>query len=104
MTAKLTTPKLLDQSQFLDLVRLRRSTRSFSSKPVSEDEVAALIEAARWAPSPSNRQPWKFLSIAARPCIDALRTEVEAGCQILLQKRAGQDARAVEEYLQNFTH
>lgn len=38
----------------------RRSTRSFSPDPLSQDEIATLFEAARWAPSSSNSQPWLF--------------------------------------------
>jgi nitroreductase len=36
----------------------RWSTRAFSSEPLTEDEIAKLFEAARWAPSSSNSQPW----------------------------------------------
>lgn len=86
------------------LAHARRSTRSYAQRPVDEAEVATLIEAARWAPSPSNRQPWKFLTIARKPLIQAMRDAVSEECQKLLQKRAGADARAVEEYLLNFTH
>ena len=39
----------------------RWSPRSFLSAPLSADEIAALFEAARWAPSSFNRQPWLFL-------------------------------------------
>lgn len=39
----------------------RRSTRAFSPEPLAQAEIAALFEAARWAPSASNSQPWLFL-------------------------------------------
>ena len=94
----------VDQDMFMALARARRSTRSWSPRPVELADVEALIEAARWAPSPSNRQPWKFLTIADKPLQLQLRDIVAAGCQKLLEKRAGPDARAVEEYLLNFTH
>ena len=46
----------------LDSVFLQRwSTRSFSPEPLSETEIDTLFEAARWAPSSSNSQPWLFL-------------------------------------------
>jgi coenzyme F420-0:L-glutamate ligase/coenzyme F420-1:gamma-L-glutamate ligase len=104
MTAELTGTTHIDQQQFMELVHARRSTRSFASRPIESPDIEALIEAARWAPSPSNRQPWKFLSIDSKAIILQMREAVTAECQILLQKRAGQDARAVEEYLMNFTH
>jgi nitroreductase len=102
MTAEL-TPHFIDQAGFLDLARARRATRSFSSRPVTMTELEILVEAARWAPSPSNRQPWKFLSIADPAITHRMRDAVAAGCQKLLEKRAGSDARAIEDYLRNFT-
>ena len=49
---------------FLDLVRQRQSDRSFDKdKPVEEDKIMALIEAARLAPSACNGQPWKFIIV-----------------------------------------
>ena len=44
-----------------DLLRHRWSPRAFSDKPVSPDVLRSLFEAARWAPSSSNEQPWAFL-------------------------------------------
>ena len=44
-----------------DLIIGRWSPRSFSSDPLSDDEVASLFEGARWAPSSFNGQPWLFL-------------------------------------------
>ncbi|HSR67874.1 MAG TPA: nitroreductase family protein [Acidobacteriota bacterium] len=39
----------------------RWSPRSFSGRPVSQDDLTTLFEAARWAPSCYNEQPWRFL-------------------------------------------
>lgn len=44
-----------------DLIRKRWSPRAFSAKPVSPADLRSLFEAARWAPSSSNEQPWAFL-------------------------------------------
>lgn len=38
----------------------RWSPYGFSEKPVAESDVLALFEAARWAPSSYNEQPWRF--------------------------------------------
>ncbi|MFN8169089.1 MAG: nitroreductase family protein [Candidatus Nanopelagicales bacterium] len=43
------------------LLAERWSTRAFDASPLADDEVAALLEAARWAPSAMNHQPWRFL-------------------------------------------
>ena len=42
----------------LDLIKKRKSIRSFNSDIVSEDDIKTLLEAARWAPSAGNRQPF----------------------------------------------
>lgn len=47
--------ELLDP-MFID----RWSPRSFSDQPVTEEQLAACFEAARWAPSWMNNQPWVF--------------------------------------------
>jgi nitroreductase len=44
-----------------DLLRLRWSPRAFSGKPVPLDVLRSLFEAARWAPSSFNEQPWAYL-------------------------------------------
>jgi 5,6-dimethylbenzimidazole synthase len=41
----------------------RRSCRRFSSDPVDESVIGRILEAAAWAPSPLNAQPWQFIVI-----------------------------------------
>lgn len=45
----------------LDLVRQRRSAYAFRPAPVSDDDLEAVLEAARWAPSSFNEQPWRYV-------------------------------------------
>ena len=44
-----------------ELIRRRWSPRAFADKAVSSDDVKKLFEAARWAASSYNEQPWRFL-------------------------------------------
>ena len=44
-----------------ELIRNRWSPRAFSEKPVPPEILRSLFEAARWAPSSNNEQPWAFL-------------------------------------------
>ena len=46
---------------FLPLARGRRSVRAFQERPVPRAALETMIEAARWAPSPHGRQPWRFV-------------------------------------------
>jgi nitroreductase len=46
-----------------DLIAERRSPRSLDSTATIEDQdLLAMLEAARWAPSSNNLQPWKFIA------------------------------------------
>lgn len=47
--------------EFLPLARGRQSVRSFQERPVPREALLELLEAARWAPSPHGRQPWRFV-------------------------------------------
>jgi nitroreductase len=44
-----------------DLIAERWSPRAVSDKPVAPDVLQSLFEAARWAPSSSNEQPWAYI-------------------------------------------
>jgi len=59
----MTHPKHADADhEVLDLIRQRWSPRAFdATRPVSQSEIWRLFEAARWAPSSRNEQPWRFV-------------------------------------------
>jgi F420 biosynthesis protein FbiB-like protein len=44
----------------LDTMFARRSIRRYRDQPVPPSLISELVEAACWAPSPHNRQPWRF--------------------------------------------
>jgi len=48
------------------LLRGRRSVRKFRDGPVPRELIEQILEAARWAPSPHGRQPWRFI-VLTRP-------------------------------------
>ena len=47
----------------LALLKSRRSIRRYRPDPVPDEMVEGLLEAGRWAPSASNRQPWHFIVV-----------------------------------------
>lgn len=49
--------------QLLDLIRQRRSIRSYKSDPVPEEYIQKILEAGRWGPSMANTQPWDFIVV-----------------------------------------
>lgn len=56
----------------MGVITSRRSVRSFRPDPLPEETIDALIEAARWAPSAGNLQPWEFYVIRDPLCKLAL--------------------------------
>jgi nitroreductase len=65
--AKDAAPIVLENEQrnrdhsILALIKERRSSRAFASTAVEPEILAGLMEAARWAPSSMNQQPWSFI-------------------------------------------
>ena len=51
---------------FLELVKSRYACRSYEPRPIEQDKLLRVLEAARLAPSGSNRQPWKFVVVYDR--------------------------------------
>jgi len=44
-----------------DIFRNRWSPRAMTGRPVRDEDLMAMFEAAHWAPSSSNNQPWRFI-------------------------------------------
>lgn len=53
----------MKQMDFLELVKKRQSTRSYSDKQVEKEKIDRCLEAGRLAPSACNAQPWSFIVI-----------------------------------------
>jgi nitroreductase len=51
------------KADFLDLARTRRSIRRYRPDPVEREVILNVLEAARWAPSAVNSQPWHFIVV-----------------------------------------
>lgn len=76
----------IQPGDLLRFLRARRSLRTYQRRPVSEDLLAQLLEAATWAPSAHNRQPWRYVIIReqarkeklARAMGGKLRADLEA--------------------------
>lgn len=67
----------------------RWSPRAFSDQPIPPDVLGSLFEAARWAPSSSNEQPWRFVVIRQEDeAIHSRMAEVLSGNNRLWAPRA----------------
>lgn len=55
-----------------DLVVELRAIRDYKSDPISDEDLGAILEAARWTGSSKNRQDWSFVVITDRARLDGL--------------------------------
>jgi nitroreductase len=49
--------------EFSNVIKKRRSIHYFTKEKVSNEDLRYILEAARWAPSAGNSQPWKFIIV-----------------------------------------
>lgn len=56
--------------ELFEAIRTRRSIRRFSDKPVGEDQLKQILDAAMMAPSAGNGQPWQFVVVTDRALLD----------------------------------
>ena len=47
----------------IEIIKSRRSIRKYKPTPVEDEKLNTVLEAARWAPSAGNRQPWEFIIV-----------------------------------------
>jgi len=54
---------MVNEMEVLELIKTRRSIRSFKTQLISDEDSVKILEAARWAPSGGNRQAWTFIYV-----------------------------------------
>ena len=62
--------RLPDPSEFLRILRRRRSTRIYKEKPVETEKLRMILEAGRFAPTAGNRQPCEYIVVRGRRLLD----------------------------------
>jgi len=74
----------VSENEVLKAIRERRSILRFEQKPVPEEQVQAILEAGRWAPSFANSQPWEFIVVREEGLLAELNSLVQ---RIAIAKR-----------------
>ncbi len=65
-------------STVLGAIRQRRSIRRYRREPVPREVIQSVLEAAIWAPSAHNRQPWRFAIVESQSQKEFLAREMGA--------------------------
>ena len=56
-----------------EAIKGRRSIRQFTDEPIGKDALEKLLDAARWAPTASNQQRWRFVVVTSPSLKDLVR-------------------------------
>ncbi len=75
--------------RFYEGIRLRRSVRMFSDRPVSEETIRWCVLAAGTAPSGANKQPWRFVCVQDAAIKRRIRLAAEEEEREFYTRRAG---------------
>jgi 5,6-dimethylbenzimidazole synthase len=65
------------QMDVFDAIKGRRSCRNFLPEQVSDENIEKILEAAVWAPSPLNVQPWEFIVVFSKEVKEKIFSEAE---------------------------
>ncbi len=65
-------------NELMDVIKSRRSVRAYKSDPLKREELELIIEAAIYAPSGRNMQPWHFTVIQDREVIGRINAAAKS--------------------------
>jgi nitroreductase len=63
---------IMDYDSFVELIKNRRSSRSFKKDPVPDSSVRKIVESVWWAPSGMNSQPWEVVVVRKQALKDGI--------------------------------
>lgn len=85
--------------ELFEAIRKRRSCRRFMPDSIPPEDVGKILEAATWAPSPANNQPWEFI-VVTDPGIKAGIAAAATATKTMLFEKSGW--KWLERYNVNF--
>ncbi len=74
---------------FRELVQKRRSVRTFTDEPVTEEQLHAILRAALMSPTSKNQRSWQFVVIRDKATLEKLSEAKESGSQFLAGAKVG---------------
>lgn len=66
----------MDYPQFMEVVKNRRSVRTFKPDPVPEEMIGQVVEAAKLAPTGNNTQPLEIVAVTDRALISEIESKM----------------------------
>ena len=68
-----------NKMKILPEIQTRRSPIIFQNRPVEQEKIEVVLEAARWAPSSYNHQPWRYIVVNENEALNKARKGLVAG-------------------------
>ncbi|MFZ7103645.1 MAG: nitroreductase family protein [Peptococcaceae bacterium] len=81
-----------------EAVKDRRSIRKFLDEPIPPADIIEIIESARWAPSASNRQMWKFVVVKNKEVLDEMAQAVSAKIDQIIKESGHARLKGAKHY------
>ena len=63
----------------IDAIKIRHSSRSFSDRPISPDNIEKIVDCGRLAPTARKEEPWEFIAITERETLKKLANLTDHG-------------------------
>ena len=87
----------------LNFIKSRRSVRKYIDEKITTEEIRKIIDAARYAPSGGNSQPWSFIVIKDRDKISKIASICEEKANYIIKKLEGAPhLDEIEDYFRYF--
>ncbi len=83
----------------MEAIKHRRSIRAFAEQPVDKKTLEALVDAALWAPSGFNAQPWHFTIIQNKALLDRVSDASKAFMLAAIEGSPDKRAQALHAHL-----
>jgi nitroreductase/ketosteroid isomerase-like protein len=87
------------QEYIFDVIKTRRTVRKYKSTPVPEEHITRILDAARFAPTSGNQQPWKFVVIQNRSHLDSLERALQSSWEERIASQADLDDEKKKSYI-----
>ena len=80
-----------------EAIKERRSVRVFKTDPVPDEHLEQNLEAARYAPTAGNNQPWRFLVVRERDSLQKLQSKLEQWVKKQIEDRVAEPETQEEQ-------
>lgn len=77
---KISEEKLENAKIVYDAIKNRRAIRDVKKDPVPDEYIYKVIQAASWAPSPENYEPWRFVIVRDKKILKIMGERAKKGC------------------------